>query len=162
MLDFILFAVLPYVVVSVELIVSIKRYFSSQYQFSSLSSEFLESKQLFWGSVPWHYGIIVVLLGHFFAFLFPHGRFDYHISPFSNDVRISFRHPNLRTNTTSTFYQRGCADKNWHLILYFDFDHWSSSAAQRNVEMVAFIFHIVVLLFFSSICHFSEGKIFSG
>lgn len=71
MLDFILFAVLPYVVVAVELIVSIRRYFSSQYQFSSLSSEFLESKQLFWGSVPWHYGIIVVLLGHIFAFLFP-------------------------------------------------------------------------------------------
>ena len=71
MLDFILFAVLPYVVVAVELIVSIRRYFSSQYQFSSLSSEFLESKQLFWGSVPWHYGIIVVLLGHVFAFLFP-------------------------------------------------------------------------------------------
>ncbi|MCP5464639.1 MAG: respiratory nitrate reductase subunit gamma [Deltaproteobacteria bacterium] len=71
MLDFILFATLPYVVIAIELIVSIKRYFSNQYKFSSLSSEFLESKKLFWGSVPWHYGIIVVLLGHIFAFLFP-------------------------------------------------------------------------------------------
>jgi nitrate reductase gamma subunit len=71
MLDFILFAVAPYVVIVVELVVSIKRYFSSAYKFSSLSSEFLESKQLFWGSVPWHYGIMVVLLGHLVAFMFP-------------------------------------------------------------------------------------------
>lgn len=66
-----LFEVLPYVVIVVELVASIWRYFRSPYKFSTLSSEFLESKQLFWGSVPWHYGILVVLLGHFVAFLFP-------------------------------------------------------------------------------------------
>lgn len=71
MFDYILFAILPYVVVAVELVASFWRYFSNRYKFSSLSSEFLESNQLFWGSVPWHYGILVVLLGHVVAFLFP-------------------------------------------------------------------------------------------
>lgn len=69
--DVILFAVLPYVVVAIELVASFWRFFAQSYKFSSLSSEFLESKKLFWGSVPWHYGILVVLLGHFVAFLFP-------------------------------------------------------------------------------------------
>ncbi len=69
--DLIFFAILPYVVVAVELVASIWRFVTSSYKFSSLSSEFLESKKLFWGSVPWHYGILFVLLGHFVAFLFP-------------------------------------------------------------------------------------------
>jgi len=71
MLDFIAFAVFPYVVVSIELVVSIYRYYSNSYKFSSLSSEFLESNQLFWGSVSWHYGIIIILFGHIIGFLFP-------------------------------------------------------------------------------------------
>lgn len=71
MLNTLLFEVLPYVVLAVEIVASLWRYFKSPYKFSTLSSEFLESKQLFWGSVPWHYGILVVLLGHLVAFLFP-------------------------------------------------------------------------------------------
>ena len=71
MSDTLLFIVLPYVVVAVELVASLWRYFSNRYKFSTLSSEFLESSQLFWGSVPWHYGILVVMLGHVVAFLFP-------------------------------------------------------------------------------------------
>lgn len=71
MLDFVLFAVFPYVAVAIELVVSIFRYYSNSYKFSSLSSEFLESKELFWGTVPWHYGIMVVLLGHVIGFCFP-------------------------------------------------------------------------------------------
>lgn len=71
MINTLLFEVLPYVVIAVEIVASIWRYLRSPYKFSTLSSEFLESKELFWGSVPWHYGILVVLLGHFIAFLFP-------------------------------------------------------------------------------------------
>lgn len=71
MLDFIFFSVFPYVAVAIMLVVSIYRYMSNSYKFSSLSSEFLESDNLFWGSVPWHYGIMVVLLGHVIGFLFP-------------------------------------------------------------------------------------------
>lgn len=73
MFDVFLFAILPYLIVAVALVGSLYRYFSNSYKFSSLSSEFLESRQLFWGSVPWHYGILVVLTGHIVAFLFPAG-----------------------------------------------------------------------------------------
>jgi len=70
-LNFILFAIVPYVVLAIELVASFARYFTQRYKISSLSSEFLEQQQLFWGSVPWHYGIMFVLLGHVVAFLFP-------------------------------------------------------------------------------------------
>lgn len=70
-LDIIMFNVFPYIAVSIALSVSIFRYFTNSYKFSSLSSEFLEGRKLFWGSVPWHYGILTVLFGHLFAFLFP-------------------------------------------------------------------------------------------
>lgn len=69
--DFIFFVIFPYVAVAIELVVSLFRYYSNSYKFSSLSSEFLEGKELFWGSVPWHYGIITVLFGHLVGFLFP-------------------------------------------------------------------------------------------
>ena len=71
MLNLFLFIVFPYIAVAIMLVVSIQRYRVNSYKFSSLSSEFLESDQLFWGSVPWHYGIMVILMGHFLGFLFP-------------------------------------------------------------------------------------------
>lgn len=71
MLNLFLFVIFPYVAVAIELVVSLYRFFNNSYKFSSLSSEFLESRELFWGSVPWHYGILVVLLGHVIGFLFP-------------------------------------------------------------------------------------------
>ncbi len=71
MTDFLLFGVAPYVAITLLLSVSLWRFFFTRYKFSSLSSEFLESKDLFWGSVPWHYGILVLFMGHLIGFLFP-------------------------------------------------------------------------------------------
>lgn len=71
MIDFLLFAVAPYVAVTLLFSVSLWRFFFTRYKFSSLSSEFLESRELFWGSVPWHYGILILFLGHLIGFLFP-------------------------------------------------------------------------------------------
>ncbi len=71
MLNQFLFVIFPYVAISIMLVMSIYRYYNNSYKFSSLSSEFLESDKLFWGSVPWHYGILIVLLGHLIGFLFP-------------------------------------------------------------------------------------------
>ena len=71
MTNFLLFAVAPYVALTLLLSVSLWRFFFLSYKFSSLSSEFLESRDLFWGSVPWHYGILVLFLGHLIGFLFP-------------------------------------------------------------------------------------------
>lgn len=71
MTNYLLFAVLPYVAITLLLSVSLWRFFFQSYKFSSLSSEFLESRDLFWGSVPWHYGIMVLFFGHLIGFLFP-------------------------------------------------------------------------------------------
>ena len=70
-LDQILFGVFPYVAIIVFLMVSIRRYRTQTFTYSSLSSQFLENDQHFWGLVPFHYGIITVLLGHVVAFLVP-------------------------------------------------------------------------------------------
>lgn len=71
MLDLILFGVLPYVAFTLFVGVSIVRYRREPFTFSSLSSQFLESKRLFWGSVPFHIGILVLFFGHLIGFLFP-------------------------------------------------------------------------------------------
>jgi nitrate reductase gamma subunit len=71
MFNNILLMVFPYLAVVVAVTVSIYRYKTNKFHFSSLSSEFLENNELFWGSVPWHYGIITVLLAHLFGIFFP-------------------------------------------------------------------------------------------
>ncbi len=71
MLDYLLFGALPYVALAVFLIGSIYRYVHKGYQVSSLSSQFLEGKQLFFGSQFFHWGIIMLFLGHLIGFLVP-------------------------------------------------------------------------------------------
>ncbi len=73
MTDMILFGVFPYVAVALMIGVGIYRYAVDRYSWSSQSSQFLESRVLFWGSVPWHYAILIILLAHFLAFLVPSG-----------------------------------------------------------------------------------------
>lgn len=69
--DFLLFAVLPYMAVSLFLIVTIQRYRQRTFSYSSLSSQFLENRQHFWGSVPFHYGLLFVLFLHLAGLLLP-------------------------------------------------------------------------------------------
>jgi nitrate reductase gamma subunit len=61
----------PYVVIVVFLLGSIYRYRKKGYQVSSLSAQFLEGKVGFWGTVPFHWGILMIFLGHLVAFLLP-------------------------------------------------------------------------------------------
>jgi nitrate reductase gamma subunit len=70
-LDIFLFAVLPYVALVSIVVVSYLRYTMQRFSYSSLSSQFLENRSHFWALTPFHYGIIVVLLGHLVAFLIP-------------------------------------------------------------------------------------------
>ncbi len=79
-----LFIALPYVALTVFLIGTVYRYKGTKFKFSSLSSEFLEGKKLFWGSVPFHYGIMVLFFGHLIAFLLP----DVILSWNSNSLRL--------------------------------------------------------------------------
>ena len=71
MLDVLLFGALPYVAMVLFLGVSIRRYRRDPFSFSSLSSQFLKSRRLFWGSVPFHVGILVLFFGHLLGFLLP-------------------------------------------------------------------------------------------
>ena len=70
-LDIVLWAVVPYVALILFFVVTIQRYRKQSFSYSSLSSQFLENRQHFWGMVPFHYGLLIVLLGHVVAFLVP-------------------------------------------------------------------------------------------
>jgi len=71
MFDNALFIGFPYAAVSIALVVTIYRFFFDPYSVSSQSSQFLENRTLFFGSVPWHYGVVIILLAHLTAFLLP-------------------------------------------------------------------------------------------
>ncbi len=71
MVNTIMFIVFPYVAFALFIGGSIYRYTKKGYQVSSLSSQFIEGKKLFWGSQPFHWGILVLFVGHLVAFLFP-------------------------------------------------------------------------------------------
>ncbi len=71
-MDTFLFGAIPYRAVILAVIGGIYRYRTNRrFSYSSLSSQILESRKLFWGSVPWHYGITLILLAHLLAGLFP-------------------------------------------------------------------------------------------
>lgn len=67
----VLFGVIPYVILTIAVVGSIWRYRSHKYSWSSQSSQFLENKTLFFGSFPWHYGIVTILLGHILGLFIP-------------------------------------------------------------------------------------------
>jgi len=71
MFDLVLFVAFPYVAIILAVVVGIYRYFNDRFSYSSFSSQFMETRQLFWGSVPWHYGVIIILLAHILAAIFP-------------------------------------------------------------------------------------------
>lgn len=71
MLDNIFYVIFPYAALTLAVVVTVQRYLKRGFTYSSLSSQFLESDELFYGSVPWHIGIMVVLLGHVIGFAIP-------------------------------------------------------------------------------------------
>ncbi|NOR18698.1 MAG: respiratory nitrate reductase subunit gamma [Xanthomonadales bacterium] len=70
-LDFFFFSAFPYVAIIVFLVGTIYRYTEKGFKVTSLSAQFLESNRGFWGTVPFHWGILMLFLGHMVAFLFP-------------------------------------------------------------------------------------------
>ena len=71
MLDNFFYIIFPYAAVVLAIVVTVQRYFKRGFTYSSLSSQFLESDELFYGSVPWHIGIMMVLAGHVVGFAIP-------------------------------------------------------------------------------------------
>jgi nitrate reductase gamma subunit len=71
LVNLLLFAVLPYLVLVNFFLLTIVRYRRQPYTYSSLSSQFLENRVQFWGAVAFHYGVIGILAGHLIGFLIP-------------------------------------------------------------------------------------------
>lgn len=67
----ILFLIFPYLAMTVAVAVVIYRAIFRPFTVSSLSSQLLERKKLYWGSIPFHWGIVIILLGHLAALFFP-------------------------------------------------------------------------------------------
>jgi len=67
----VLFVILPYLAMFIFFLGTIWRYRQQPFTYSSFSSQFLENRQHFWALVPFHYGIVIVLLGHIVALLIP-------------------------------------------------------------------------------------------
>ena len=67
----IFFVIWPYISLTIFVVVTVYRSIIRPFSISSLSSQLLENKQLYWGSISFHYGIVLVLLGHLLALLLP-------------------------------------------------------------------------------------------
>jgi nitrate reductase gamma subunit len=65
------FVLLPYVAIISLIFGSVYRYRFHGFQVSSLSSQLLENNLLFFGSRPFHWGIILLFFGHLSALLVP-------------------------------------------------------------------------------------------
>lgn len=71
LLDTFLFVALPYLALVVFTVGLIYRKNKRGFSLSSLSSQFLEGRALFWGTVPFHVSLLLVFCGHLLTFLFP-------------------------------------------------------------------------------------------
>lgn len=69
--DTLFFVIFPYISLSVAIVVTVYRSIYRPFTVSSMSSQLLERNKLYWGSISFHYGIVLVLLGHLFALLLP-------------------------------------------------------------------------------------------
>ena len=70
-INFMLFGVMPYVALTVFLVGSIARYERDPFTWKSASSQLLRRKQLIWGSILFHVGIIIVFFGHLVGLFTP-------------------------------------------------------------------------------------------
>ncbi|NLE50483.1 MAG: respiratory nitrate reductase subunit gamma [Chloroflexi bacterium] len=71
MIDELLFIAFPYTAAVLAVVMTVVRYRSNRFTYSSLSSQLLENRVLSWASVAWHYAILVILAAHFGATAFP-------------------------------------------------------------------------------------------
>lgn len=70
-INYLIFGILPYAVLAVALIGTIARYERDPFTWKSGSSQMLRRKQLMWGSVLFHAGIIVLFFGHLIGLFTP-------------------------------------------------------------------------------------------
>jgi len=66
-----LFVIFPYISLFIAIGVTIYRSIYRPFSISSLSSQLLERKYLFWGSISFHWGVTIILTGHLVAIFLP-------------------------------------------------------------------------------------------
>lgn len=69
--DTFFFVTFPYLALAIFVVVSLYRMVHRPFSISSQSSQLLERRKLFWGSFPFHYGIVIVLLLHLLMWVLP-------------------------------------------------------------------------------------------
>ncbi len=67
----VLFVGFPYAALLLAIAVTVVRWRKAPFTVSSISSQLLESRKLFWGSVPFHWGVLLILGGHLFTLFLP-------------------------------------------------------------------------------------------
>lgn len=74
--DELVFTVFPYLCLTIFVVGHAYRYVTDHYNWNARSSEFLEKKSLFYGSVLFHWGIVLTFLGHASGLLIPQRYLD--------------------------------------------------------------------------------------
>lgn len=75
-LNHMLFGIYPYIALAVLTLGSVIRYDREPYSWRSGSSQLLRRRQLMWGSVLFHAGVLVIFFGHLGGLLTPIAVFD--------------------------------------------------------------------------------------
>ena len=75
-LNHMLFGIYPYIALAVLTLGSVIRYDREPYSWRSGSSQLLRRRQLMWGSVLFHAGVLVIFFGHLGGLLTPIALFD--------------------------------------------------------------------------------------
>ncbi|OAN81290.1 respiratory nitrate reductase subunit gamma [Jannaschia sp. EhC01] len=70
-LDYFIFGIMPYIALTVLIVGSIARFERDPFTWKSSSSQLLRRKQLIWGSILFHVGIITVFGGHLIGLFTP-------------------------------------------------------------------------------------------
>jgi nitrate reductase gamma subunit len=76
-MEFFIYGVMPYIAITVLVVGSIVRYERDPFTWKSSSSQFLRRRQLMWGSILFHVGIIVIFFGHLVGLLTPPSIFHF-------------------------------------------------------------------------------------
>lgn len=74
--NYLIFGIYPYVALAIFLLGSLIRFDREQYTWKSDSSQLLRSKQLRWGSILFHVGILFLFFGHAVGLLTPHWLYE--------------------------------------------------------------------------------------
>ena len=75
------FVVFPYIAIILFIVGTVYRTIYQPFSVSSLSSQLLERKKLYWGNLSFHWGIVLILLAHLLALVFPQSIILWHSVP---------------------------------------------------------------------------------